>query len=61
MTLKNKPRPSYLTKADYLRDVLKLTTKQLVQKWGVTSRSAYSHQRLGAAEIRRRLAEVEHG
>lgn len=59
MSLKNKPRPSYLDKPDYLRDVLTLTTKQLIAKWGVTRTSAYNHQRMGGEEIRRRIEEIE--
>ena len=59
MSLKNKPRPVYLNKPDYLRDLLKLTTNQLVQKWGVSKKSAYSHQHMGADQIRRRIEEVE--
>lgn len=59
MSLRNKPRPTYINNPDYLRDVLTLTTKQLIAKRGVTSTSAYNHQRMGGDEIRRRIAEVE--
>ena len=59
MTLKNKPRPKYLDKPDYLRDLLTLTHAQLCAKWGVSRTSAYNHQRLGGKEIRWRIAEVE--
>ncbi|MBT2772942.1 hypothetical protein J7J47_11985 [Halomonas sp. ISL-60] len=52
-------RPTYINDPDYLRDLLKLTTKQLRAKWGVGRNAVYSHQRMSGSEIRQWIKAVE--
>ncbi|RUR48822.1 hypothetical protein [Vreelandella populi] len=52
-------RPINLRNPEYLRDLLRLPARKIQAKWGVCQTAVNNHQHLGAAEIRRRLAEVE--
>ena len=62
MTIKEKSRrPTLLNNPDYLRDLLTLTTKQLMTKWGISRNAVYNHQHMSGDEIRARIREVEHG
>lgn len=54
-------RPTYIRNPEYLRDLLELPARKIQSKWGVCQTAVNNHQHLGAKEIRRRLAEVEHG
>jgi hypothetical protein len=54
-------RATYIKNPEYLRDLLRLPAREIQRKWGVGRSAVNNHQHLSAAEIRRRLSEVDHG
>ena len=60
MMSNRKPKPkAFLKNADYLRDLLSLTAREMRSKWGASQQAVNQHQNMKATEINARLKRLE--